>query len=403
MVHSVFLVAAARPNFMKVAPLYAALNANKSVHTWLVHTGQHYDPSLSDVFFRDLGLPQPHISLDVGSGRHGAQTARVLERFEAEITKIQPALVIVVGDVNSTLGCALAAAKMVYAGGGRPLLAHVEAGLRSFDRSMPEEVNRVLTDAISDYLFITEESARENLLREGIPPERIFFVGNVMIDTLLQQAARARREAVWKSFEVPPRGYALVTIHRPSNVDDTDGLANVTQIVSDLSEKLPVIFPVHPRTTAKLQEFRLLDRLVSNRRVRLTGPLAYIEFLSLMSEARLVITDSGGVQEETTVLGVPCLTLRTNTERPVTVTQGTNTLVGTERHTVLKNVNDILMGRRRESRIPDLWDGAAAVRICKILTESLCRSQPAGGAPWDAMSQTQAAPFMAAETSVSGS
>src|SRR5262245_54613763 len=215
--HSVFLVAAARPNFMKVAPLYGALKTSRSVQTWLVHTGQHYDESLSDVFFRDLGLPRPHITLDVGSGTHGAQTARVLERFEAELSRVQPALVIVVGDVNSTLGCALAASKMVYPCTRRPLLAHVEAGLRSFDRSMPEEVNRVLTDAISDYLFITEESARANLLREGIPEERIFFAGNVMIDTLLQQATRARREAAWTSFDLPPRGYALMTIHRPSN------------------------------------------------------------------------------------------------------------------------------------------------------------------------------------------
>jgi UDP-N-acetylglucosamine 2-epimerase (non-hydrolysing) len=325
---------------------------------------------LSDVFLNDLGLPRPHISLDVGSGDHGMQTARVLERFECALKDGQPDLVIVVGDVNSTLACAIAAAKVTYPDGRRPQIAHVEAGLRSFDRTMPEEINRVLTDAISDFLFITEEEALRNLLREGIPPDRVYFVGNVMIDTLRQQSARAVRMSFWRTMGLKSREYALLTIHRPSNVDDVEALTNIVDTMIELSIRLPLVCPLHPRTKKQLEAARLLQRLSRYERIRLTAPLGYIEFLSLMSQARLVLTDSGGVQEETTVLGIPCLTLRQTTERPVTITKGTNKLVGTDRATVLRAVDDVLEEGETHHLIPDLWDGRAAKRICEILETS---------------------------------
>jgi UDP-N-acetylglucosamine 2-epimerase (non-hydrolysing) len=384
MVPSVLLVAGARPNFMKVAPIHAALSANGGFSVSLVHTGQHYDERLSTIFFRDLGIPAPDITLDVGSGPHGAQTGRILERFEALLLERRPDLVIVVGDVNSTLACALAAAKTRYADGRRALVAHVEAGLRSFDRSMPEEINRVLTDQISDLLFTTEESAAENLAREGIRADRVFFVGNVMIDTLLAQARRARAIRAWEQFRVAGGAYAVLTLHRPSNVDDPGTLSRLLNAVRSVAANTPVIFPVHPRTAARLKTHgvELADRSAG---LIVTEPLGYLEFVSLMSEASLVLTDSGGIQEETTILGVPCVTLRETTERPVTVTNGTNIVAGTDE----RRIREAVVKMRRSAKIrrpaPPLWDGQAAARIVRVLEETF-RFRPLDirpASPWN--------------------
>jgi len=362
----VVLVAGARPNFVKVAPIYGALVRRQKFSVTLVHTGQHYDASLSDVFFAELDLPRPGISLDVGSGTHAVQTARVLERFENVVTNQEPDLVIVVGDVKSTLACALAASKVVYPSGRQPKIAHVEAGLRSDDRTMPEEINRIVTDAISDVLFTTEESANVNLEREGIPSERVFFVGNVMIDTLLRQRDRAASLRAWENFGFTPQKYGVVTLHRPSNVDDPSRLRAFIETLSEIGQKLPLVFPAHPRTIARIRE----SAINPSGGVTITSPLGYVEFLSLMSHARLVLTDSGGIQEETTVLGIPCLTLRQNTERPVTIVHGTNTLVGTDHRQILDATSAVLDGKAKTGRLPELWDGRAADRIADTL-ESL--------------------------------
>lgn len=362
---SVFLVAGARPNFMKVAPVYRTLTSSPRFSVTLVHTGQHYDKELSGVFFRELGLPDPEIRLDVGSGSHGVQTARVLERFENALVDREPDLVVVVGDVNSTMACALAATKTEYRSGRRPRVAHVEAGLRSFDRTMPEEINRVVTDALSDFLFTSEESANLNLSREGIPAEKIFFVGNVMIDTLLDQARRASALKAWETFGLEEREYAVLTLHRPSNVDDSAVLTDLMGTLDEVGQRIPIIFPAHPRTIARAREFRI--DVPPRSGLRLTEALGYVEFLSLMGSARLVLTDSGGIQEETTVLGIPCLTLRENTERPATITQGTNRLVGRDRNRILEAVGHILDGEVRRVQVPELWDGKAATRIVKNL------------------------------------
>lgn len=364
---SIFLVAGARPNFMKVAPVYKALAASEKFSVILVHTGQHYDEGLSDVFFRDLDLPRPDIILAVGSGSHGVQTARILEPFEKAVVEGEPDLVVVVGDVNSTIACALAAAKIVYSSGRRPKVAHVEAGLRSFDRTMPEEINRVLTDAISDFLFTTEESANVNLTREGIPEHRIFFVGNVIIDTLMEHAHRAAALRAWEALGLKDQSYSVLTLHRPSNVDDSQTLANLFEMLRKVGSRIPVVFPAHPRTVNRARDFGLLAAMNDHGGLRVTPPMGYVEFLSLMSHARLVLTDSGGIQEETTILGIPCLTLRENTERPVTVTQGTNTLVGTNPQNILDTVDRILAGEVKVANPPALWDGKAAQRIVQVL------------------------------------
>ena len=360
---SVFLVGGARPNFMKVAPLYHAFRKSPAFSVTLVHTGQHYDDRLAGSFFRDLGLPEPEIALNVGSGSHGAQTARVLERFEQELVKHQPDLVVVVGDVNSTIACALATVKMVYPDGRRPRVAHVEAGLRSFDREMPEEINRILCDAISNFLFVTEEAGIRHLAAEGVDPARVFLVGNVMIDTLRQQSAAAEALATWATLGLEERGYGVATLHRPSNVDDDAMLTRLIGALSEAAELLPIVFPVHPRTRARLDALVLPvpDAL------RLCGPLPYREFLSLMMKARLVLTDSGGIQEETTCLGVPCLTLRENTERPITVTQGTNRVIGNDPAVVIAEVRQALARPLSAAQMPPLWDGAAAGRIVEVL------------------------------------
>jgi len=372
---SVFLVGGARPNFMKVGPIFKALARAPKFKTTIVHTGQHYDRELSYVFFEELGLPSPGVRLEVGSGSHAVQTARIMERFEGALFSEQPDLVIVVGDVNSSLACALAATKVVYPSGARPKLAHVEAGLRSFDRSMPEEINRLLTDAIGDFLFTTEESANANLAREGVPEDKIFFVGNVMIDSLLGQLSRADSSKIRERLGVTDGRYALLTLHRPSNLETATLLA-LMRTMEEIASRIPVIFPAHPRTVARLREFGLDDRCVwvapdeeisAGRAFYMLPPLGYLDFLNLMRNAAFVLTDSGGIQEETTILGVPCLTLRENTERPVTLSHGTNVLVGSDPQRIHRGVEAALTRRPGPTRTPPLWDGKAAERIVKVL------------------------------------
>lgn len=349
-------VAGARPNFMKIAPLMKAFEGHPQVEQRLVHTGQHYDDQMSRVFFEELGLPRPDINLEIGSASHAVQTARIMMALEPLIPAEQPDLVLVVGDVNSTLAAALVCAKLHVP------VAHVEAGLRSFDRTMPEEVNRVLTDRLSELLFVTERSAIENLRREGIPEERVHFVGNVMIDTLMSHLHRARELRVREALGLGDP-YVLVTLHRPSNVDDAERFGEIATALAALARQAQVVFPVHPRTLARLREFGL-ERGLSE--VRLIEPLGYLDFLGLMDSAALVLTDSGGIQEETTVLGVPCLTVRESTERPVTVEQGTNRLVTILAKAIIAAALEALEVSRGEHRLPELWDGKAAERIARV-------------------------------------
>jgi UDP-N-acetylglucosamine 2-epimerase (non-hydrolysing) len=354
-------VVAARPNFMKMAPLLRALEGARGVEVCLVHTGQHYDRSLSEVFLAQLEIREPDVRLEVGSGGHGQQTARALERYEAHLLATRPAGVVVVGDVNSTLACALAAAKL-----DTPV-AHVEAGLRSGDRRMPEEINRVLTDALADVLLVTEPSGRDNLLREGVDAAKIHLVGNLMIDTLYRELPRARALGMPARLGLAEGGFGLLTLHRPSNVDDPEALGPLVELVAWLAGRLPLVFPAHPRTRARLQEYGLLDRLAGAPGVVLTEPLGHREAVGLMAAARVVLTDSGGIQEETSALGVPCLTLRENTERPVTVTRGTNTLVGGDPAAVRREFDAVLAGRSKTGAPIPLWDGRAAERAADAL------------------------------------
>jgi UDP-N-acetylglucosamine 2-epimerase (non-hydrolysing) len=365
---TIVLVAGARPNFMKIAPIIAALGRRPGTFEWLlVHSGQHYDEKLSQVFFDELGIPRPDVNLNVGSGSHAQQTAGVMVAFERVLLEQTIDMVIVVGDVNSTIACALVASKM-----GVPV-AHVEAGLRSYDRTMPEEVNRVLTDQISDLLFTTEAAAEENLRREGIDPSKVHFVGNVMIDTLLAHRERARATKTGESLGLSDRGYALLTLHRPSNVDDEQSFDRLMQGLEAIAADAPIVFPVHPRTRSAIVHSRRADAMVSTGRLQLVDPLGYLDFVGLMERARVVLTDSGGVQEETTILGVPCLTLRENTERPVTITHGTNVLVGTDPQNI-KAAWDRLKTSPATPAIPPLWDGRAAERIVDVLSLALARA-----------------------------
>jgi UDP-N-acetylglucosamine 2-epimerase (non-hydrolysing) len=358
---------------MKIAPVIRAMKgATPPVPVRLVHTGQHYDPEMNSQYFQALGIPDPDINLEVGSASHAVQTAEILRRFEPVLDRERPAAVLVVGDVNSTLACALVAVKKDVA------VIHVEAGLRSFDRTMPEEINRVLTDQISDLLFITEKSARENLLREGIPESRIHFVGNVMIDTLLYSLKDAVPAAQTMSQYGAPadwaqKAYTVLTLHRPSNVDDPGTLRSLLGAIRDVSSRLPVVFPMHPRTRAKIEQHGLGPVLETDLLHKLP-PLGYLEMLGLMQAARLVLTDSGGIQEETTALGVPCVTLRENTERPITVEQGTNTVVGSSPAHMLAAVDEILRTGGKAGRVPELWDGRASQRIAAVLREWLGRA-----------------------------
>jgi UDP-N-acetylglucosamine 2-epimerase (non-hydrolysing) len=350
------VVAGARPNFMKVAPLLWEMQRRPALDVYLVHTGQHYDERMSRLFFEELNIPRPNRDLGVGSASHAVQTAEVMKRFEPVIQEQRPDLVLVVGDVNSTLACALTAVKL-----GVPV-AHIEAGLRSFDRTMPEEINRILTDAISEWLFVTERSGLTNLLREGIPAERIFLVGNVMIDTLLACREKCEQSKILDELGLGPQGYAVLTLHRPSNVDTPEVLGPLLAAMRRLGQELPIIFPVHPRTRKALEA-----QSAGLGNVRLTEPLGYLDFLHLLVHARMVLTDSGGIQEETTALGVPCLTLRANTERPVTVEQGTNVLVGSDPERILAAAQRVLVDPPAPGRVPELWDGQAAARIVSIL------------------------------------
>ena len=367
----VVVVAGARPNFVKIAPLMHVFRRHRHVKTLLVHTGQHYARELSAVFFRDLEIPTPDINLRVGSASHAVQTAEVMKRFEPVVRRFRPDVVVVVGDVNSTLACALTAAKL-----GIPV-AHVEAGLRSFDRTMPEEINRVLTDALSDFLFATEPSAVRNLRREGISAAKINLVGNIMVDALRRFLPKARRSGVLRKLGLAEdersrvaAHYAVLTLHRPSNVDHPRTLAGILRAVARLGEHCPVVFPVHPRTR-KQAAAAGLDKLLRGRGIRVVAPLGYLEFLYLMSQARLVLTDSGGIQEETTALGIPCLTLRANTERPITVTEGTNRIVGTDPDRIWRAGMAVLNARRVRGRVPRLWDGKTAQRIVSVLRAAL--------------------------------
>ena len=390
-------IVGARPNLMKMAPIMWAMKKSNCIEPVLVHTGQHYDPNLNDIFFEQLDIRPPDYSLGVGSGSHSYQTAQIMLKLEPLLREIQPALVLVVGDVNSTVASALVATKLHI------FLAHVEAGLRSFDRTMPEEINRVVTDSISHMLFVTEQSGVGNLCHEGVDlflnegrpiqdiSEGIWtdfvasepcgfstrfgaFVGNVMIDTLLAIKERAEQEA---EIDLPGRDYALLTMHRPSNVDDPETFRRIASVLCQLAGEVPIFFPCHPRTQKRIKEFGLKDffvhvrdcstRSLRDSKIMLLDPLGYFEFLKLMAHARLVLTDSGGIQEETTILGVPCLTIRENTERPVTLTEGTNTLVGTDPERIMGGAREVLDGNGKRGGCPVLWDGKAAERIVSIL------------------------------------
>jgi UDP-N-acetylglucosamine 2-epimerase (non-hydrolysing) len=358
------LVVGARPNFMKLAPVQRAVAEDGALRYRTVHTGQHYDPAMADVFFTELGITPPDVDLGVGSGTHGAQTARILERYEALLLDARPDATVVFGDVNSTVACALAAVKL-----GIPVV-HVEAGLRSFDRTMPEEINRILTDAIADVLFVTEESGMKNLLGEGISADKLHLVGNVMIDTLFAHLPAARAREVFRRFGCAPREYGVVTLHRPANVDTAASLAAWMDLFEELGERLPLLIPLHPRTRKLAEAGDLRVRLRDdNGRVRYLEPLPYLDAISLVSEAAVVLTDSGGLQEETSALRVPCITLRPNTERPVTTTVGTSRLVGNQTDRIREAFDDALSGRWPPGQPVPLWDGHAATRIAAILSE----------------------------------
>jgi len=377
----ILLVAGARPNFIKISSVYKELKKIHRFRPIIVHTGQHYDVDMSDIFFRQLQLPKPDIFLGIGSGTHGEQTGKLMIAFERICAKENPDLVIVVGDVNSTVGCALVAAKM------NTRVAHVEAGMRSFDRTMPEEINRVLTDHIADFLFTTCEDANSNLRREGIPKHKIFFTGNVMIDTLLQYRKCAQQSKILTTLQFKKNNkiqkYAVVTLHRPSNVDDPVTLRRILYALNAIAKKVPVVFPMHPRTIKNIERYKLgrtvhyiskvvLHQLVwKESPVLAIPPLGYLDFLNLISHATLVLTDSGGIQEETTILRIPCLTIRSNTERPITIKEGTNLLVGSDRDQIVKTAFKVLRQGVVRKRRPRYWDGRAAQRITKILLEKL--------------------------------
>src|SRR5215470_122283 len=379
----ILIVVGARPNFMKAAPILKAIRGfNAGRAEWecelvslLVHTGQHYDAQMSDTFFADLELPRPDVLLGIGSGSHAEQTAEILKRFEPVLMKEDPDALVVVGDVNSTLGCALVAAKLASRGQARPLIAHVEAGLRSFDRSMPEEVNRILTDQISDLLFVSEEGGLKNLRAEGVPGERVFFVGNTMIDSLHEHEGKADRSQVLQRFGLERGKYVLLTLHRAGNVDDRDSFAEVLEGLCSVAATHRILFPAHPRTQKQIRQCGLESYFVDqnetwNAGIRLVEPQGYLDFLCLMKNARMLVTDSGGIQEETTALGIPCVTLRDNTERPITIEIGTNLLAGTRRETIRAAVDRQLKFRGREA-LPEKWDGKAAERIVQVLVERL--------------------------------
>ncbi len=376
-------IAGARPNFMKLAAIADAvktynernvtLNGCTNIEHIIVHTGQHYDAKMSHSFFDDLGIPKPDVNLEVGSATHAVQVAEIMRLFEPVLLKEMPDALVVVGDVNSTIACTLVAAKINYpitAKRKRPAIIHVEAGLRSFDRDMPEEINRILTDSISDLLFVTEQSGVNNLKDEGVPENKIHLVGNVMIDTLQKQLERAKHSNIKQTMGVKGR-YGLVTLHRPSNVDSIETLQPLFETLIKISKKINLIFPIHPRTKNNAKQFKLFSLIEECPGIQLTDPLGYLDFLNLTSTAILVITDSGGIQEETTYLGIPCVTLRENTERPITFEIGTNYLIGTSPSRIYKVVADILGGNGKDASIPQLWDGRTGERIIKKIVTSV--------------------------------
>lgn len=356
----VICICGARPNFMKIAPLMDAFKRSPNIEAKLVHTGQHYDERMSELFFRDLGIPEPDMNLEVGSASHAVQTAEIMKRFEPVVLEENPDWVIVVGDVNSTIACAMVASKLGVK------VAHVEAGLRSFDRGMPEEINRVLTDSISDLLLVSEPSGVENLKKEGVADEKVHFVGNVMIDTLLKNREKAKSSKVLDELGVAPGKYAVITLHRPSNVDDVKNLSGIFDAFEQIAKDMSLIFPMHPRTRKNIENLGLKDRVEALTALKTPEPLGYLDFLKLTSEAALVLTDSGGIQEETTILRVPCLTLRENTERPVTITEGTNRLVNPTCDSILTAYREQMARAKGDSKTPQFWDGNAAKRICEV-------------------------------------
>lgn len=354
-------VVGARPNFMKIGPIVRAMKKYNNLQNILVHTGQHYDERMSKLFFNDLQMPQPDIYLDVGSASHAVQTARIMVEFEQVLLQEKPDLVVVVGDVNSTVACSLVAVKLGIK------VAHVEAGLRSFDRNMPEEINRLLTDAISDFLFVTEQSGLDNLKREGVPDEKVHFVGHVMIDSLIHFSEKAEESAIMDELNLDHQDYALITLHRPSNVDSKENFLNLLDAFQEIEKNIKIIFPIHPRSRKMIDSFGLHDKISAMKNLKLMEPLGYLDFMKLMHHAKLLLTDSGGIQEETTYLGIPCITMRENTERPVTVDIGTNILVGSDTELIKMEAKNILDGNGKKGQIPQLWDGKAAERIVEIL------------------------------------
>lgn len=355
------VIAGARPNFMKIAPLMREFGKHKKIKTLLVHTGQHYDFQMSEVFFQELKIPTPDIHLNVKAGSHAIQTAEIMAAFEPVVLKHQPDLLIVVGDVTSTIACSLVAAKL------KVKIAHVEAGLRSFDRTMPEEINRILTDAISDYLFVSEKSGLQNLKAEGVAAKRVYFVGNIMIDTLLSNLKSVEKSTVLQTHSLLGQEFCVLTLHRPSNVDSKAALFEILNILKDISKKVKIVWPIHPRTKSKIKACGLAEQFDQCTEMQMIEPLGYLDFIKLIKASRFVLTDSGGIQEETTVLKVPCLTMRENTERPSTIEEGTNILVGRNRSQILKQMNRILEQKSQKGKIPRYWDGRTAERIVRIL------------------------------------
>ncbi|MFC1634951.1 non-hydrolyzing UDP-N-acetylglucosamine 2-epimerase [Planctomycetota bacterium] len=358
-------VVGARPNFMKIAPIVAECKRSNEIESLLVHTGQHYDEKMSDFFFRELGIPEPDINLEVGSASHAVQTAEIMKAFEPVVLESRPDVVLVVGDVNSTVACGLVAVKLGVK------LVHIEAGLRSFDRFMPEEINRVVTDSISDLLFCTEQSGVENLLNEGISRDKIHLVGHVMIDTLMHNLEKARQSVILEKLRqeghLNGNDFAVLTMHRPSNVDDPVVFSQILDALEIIQQDLPILLPIHPRTRRSLATLGIQERIERLPRLHLLEPLGYLDFLRLTSSAKIVLTDSGGIQEETTFLKVPCITLRENTERPITVEIGSNQIVGTNTAKIVQAYKRVMDGRCRQSAVPPLWDGKAAERIVQIL------------------------------------
>lgn len=366
-------VVGARPNFMKVAPLHRAMLASGVIESRIVHTGQHYDERMSDIFFRQLEMPKPHVYLGVGSGSHAQQTARVMTAFEEVLLDEKPDLVLVVGDVNSTLACALVAVKLHIP------VAHVEAGLRSGDRTMPEEINRIVTDSIADLLFVTEQSGLDNLEKEGVPSEKVHFVGNVMIDSLVHFREKAAETTVLADLDLEDKPYVLMTMHRPATVDHQEGLELVLETIERMAADIHVVFPIHPRTRSRFEEFGLKDRLDAITNLTLTDPIGYLEFLRLMEQATVVVTDSGGIQEETTYLRVPCITLRDTTERPVTIDLGTNRLMELDPPAIQSEVAMLAREGCPSSTVPPLWDGHASERIVDVLTHGSSSQRATNG------------------------